>query len=44
MFEVNGIMYAGSCTEMIKIRDAKVTGNLLLLLTFSTGEKRILGL
>ena len=26
MFEVNGILYAGSAKELLKIQDAKVTG------------------
>lgn len=27
MFEVNGILYAGSAKELLKIQDAKVTGD-----------------
>lgn len=41
MFEVNGILYAGSAKELLKIQDAKVTGDKMLLLTFSSGEKRV---
>ena len=41
MFELNGIVYAGSPKNMIKISDAKVTGNMMMLLTFSSGEKRV---
>ena len=41
MFEVNGILYAGSAKELLKIQDAKVTGEKMLLLTFSSGEKRV---
>ena len=43
MFEVNGILYAGSAKELLKIQDAKVTGDKMLLLTFSSGEKRDVG-
>lgn len=42
MFEVNGILYAGSAKELLKIQDAKVTGDKMLLLTFSSGEKESL--
>lgn len=41
MFEVNGILYAGSPKDMLKIQDAKITGDKMLLLTFSSGEKRV---
>ena len=41
MFEVNGILYASSKNELLKIQDAKVTGDKMLLLTFSSGEKRV---
>ena len=41
MFELNGILYAGSPKEMLKIKDAKITGNMMMLLTFSSGEKRV---
>lgn len=41
MFEVNGILYASSSKELLKIQDAKVTGDKMLLLTFSSGEKRV---
>jgi hypothetical protein len=41
MFEINGIVYANELSEDIKITDAKVTDKLMLLLTFSNGEKRV---
>jgi hypothetical protein len=41
MFEINGILYASSKLDMIKIADAKVTGYMMMLLTFSTGEQRV---
>ena len=40
MYEINGIVYAGS-NDISKITAAKVVGNYMLLLTFSSGEKRI---
>ena len=41
MFEGNGILYAGSPKELLKIQDAKITGDKMLLLTFSSGEQRV---
>lgn len=41
MFEINGIVYANEFSESLKITDAKVTDHLMMLLTFSTGEKRV---
>ena len=41
MFEVNGILYAGSSKDLLKIQDAKVTGEKMLFITFSSGEKRV---
>jgi hypothetical protein len=42
MFEVDGIMYAGSSSkDILKIIDAKVTGDMMMLITFSSGEKRV---
>lgn len=41
MFEINGIVYANNFTENLRITEAKVTGQLMMLLTFSTGEKRV---
>ncbi|MDO4261946.1 MAG: DUF2442 domain-containing protein, partial [Eubacteriales bacterium] len=37
----NGILYAGSPKDMIKIQDAKITGKMMMLVTFSSGEKRV---
>ena len=34
MFEVNGILYASSPKDLIKIQDAKVTGHMMMLLLF----------
>lgn len=36
MFEENGILYADSSKELLKIQDAKVTGEKMLLITFSS--------
>lgn len=41
MFEMNGIIYAGTPANMLKITDAKVTGQMMMLLTFSSGEQRV---
>jgi hypothetical protein len=41
MFEVNGIVYANNMADCIKISDAHITGDKMMLLTFSTGEKRV---
>ena len=41
MFEVNGIVYANEFKESLKITGAKVTDRLMMLITFSTGEKRV---
>lgn len=42
MFEINGMLYADSSKELLKIQDAKVIGSKVLLLTFSSGEKKSL--
>lgn len=41
MFEMNGIVYAGEFKDTLSITDAKITGELMMLLTFSSGEKRV---
>lgn len=41
MFEINGIVYASEFNELLKITSAKVTGYKMMLLTFSSGEKRV---
>lgn len=41
MYEINGICYAGKCEENIKITAAKVLRGGMMLVTFSTGEKRL---
>ena len=41
MFEVNGIVYANGYNNSLKIVDAKVTDYLMMLITFSNGEKRV---
>jgi hypothetical protein len=41
MFEINGIVYANTPTAMMKITEAKITGDKMMLLTFSSGEKRV---
>ena len=41
MYIIDGIAYAGESTGTIKVVDVKVVETLCLLLTFSTGEKRV---
>ena len=41
MFEMNGIVYASNFADTLKITEAKVTDRLMMLLTFSNGEKRV---
>lgn len=41
MFEINGIVYANELVPMIKIVEAKITDIGMMLITFSTGEKRV---
>lgn len=41
MYELNGICYAGKCDECIKIIEAQVLCGGMMLVTFSTGEKRL---
>ena len=41
MFEMNGIVYASNFADVLKITEAKATDHLMILLTFSNGEKRV---
>lgn len=41
MYTVDGIAYAGEPVEGLLVRDARVTGRLSMLVTFSTGETRV---
>lgn len=41
MYEINGIVYANEFSKSLKITDTRVTDRLMMLLTFSTGEKRV---
>ena len=41
MFEINGIVYADSQLPEMKVRSARVTGDHIMLVTFSTGETRL---
>ena len=41
MYIVNGIAYAGNLSDEIEVRGAIALDELMLLITFSTGEKRI---
>lgn len=41
MYIVNGIAYAGEPKEDLKITSLKILDDLYMLITFSTGEKRV---
>lgn len=41
MYIKNGICYAGKMEDGIKITDAKPLRGMMMLVTFSTGEKRL---
>lgn len=41
MYEIDGILYAGKPAEMIKVTGVKTLQNYQLLLTFSTGERKL---
>lgn len=41
LFTINGIVYANNFQESLKITDAHVTDHLMMLLTFSNGERRV---
>ncbi len=41
MYIIDGIAYAGEPAKTIKVTEVKVIDTLCLMLTFSTGEKRI---
>lgn len=41
MYELNGIVYAGEPVEGIEIKAVQPLDDMMMLLTFSTGERRI---
>ena len=41
MYLLNGIVYAGETADEIKVKEAKALSYGMLLLTFSTGERRL---
>ncbi|WP_055427171.1 DUF2442 domain-containing protein [Bifidobacterium aesculapii] len=41
MFEMNGILYADEPSRELEIRSARVPGDHVMLVTFSTGETRL---
>ena len=41
MFSLNGIVYASEKTENIQIVSAKPLDDMMMILTFSTGEQRL---
>lgn len=41
MYVIDDIVYAGECTDTIKVTKVKALSNRMLLLIFSTGEQRL---
>lgn len=41
MYIIDNIVYAGEPAELIKVTDVRIIDRLCLMVTFSTGEKRI---
>lgn len=41
MFEINGIIYANEFKKEMKVISARVTDYMMMIITFSTGEKRV---
>ena len=41
MYIINGIAYAGQTDNEIKVENYKILDDLMMLVTFNTGEKRI---
>ena len=41
MYKVNGIVYADNQTDEIKIQTVKVLDDMMMLVTFASGEKRL---
>ena len=42
MFEANGVVYASNPTEEMRITAVSAVGNACLVITFDTGEERLL--
>ena len=41
MYIINGIAYAGKIENDIKVKDYKILDDMMMLITFDTGEKRV---
>lgn len=41
MYIIDGIAYAGKMTENIKVKEIKTLDDMIMLVTFSTGEQRL---
>lgn len=41
MYTTNGIVYAGSPTDEIKVQSVKTLDDLMMIVTFTSGEKRL---
>lgn len=42
MFEANGVVYASTPTDEPRVSDVRAVGNAQLVITFDTGEERLL--
>ena len=41
MFELNGIMYAGTSSDSIEVKSVKPLSDMIMLITFTSGETRL---
>lgn len=41
MYVINGIVYADSEAESVSVKDAKVLDDMIMIITFSNGERRL---
>lgn len=41
MYTVNGIVYAGKSSSNIKVQSVKTLDNMMMIVTFTSGEKRL---
>jgi len=41
MYIINGIAYAGKTDSEIKVKDFNIVDDMMMLVTFDTGEKRV---
>lgn len=41
MYTINGIVYAGNPTDEIKVQSVKTLNDMMMIVTFTSGEKRL---